>query len=379
MRFFARLEVPIPPLRVLSVFAALSLGALAVPALALAQDIPRTASGRPDLSGTFNAATLTPLQRPVELADKAFLTKEQVEELREDERVLRAKALKNSSEDRAAPAVGGAAVLGFEENPEDGNALGAGNVGGYNWFWVDRGDDAMSVDGEYPTSILTLPADGRLPELSSAAKERAAALASWRRPNDGSAWWLDLDGPAPYDDPESRSTSERCLLGFTGATPTFPSLYNNYKRIVQTEDHVMILIEMVHDARIVRMNSEHPETDVRKWLGDSIGFWEGDTLVVDTTNFHPLATMRGVSENAHVVERFTRQPDGNVHYAFKVEDASMWMEPWGGEYVWVASDQHVYEYACHEGNYSMGGTLRGARLLEREALANTGSEATDRD
>ena len=144
-------------------------------------------------------------------------------------------------------------------------------------------------------------------------------------------------------------------------------MYNNFKRIVQTEDYVMILIEMVHDARIVRMNAKHPPQNDKRWLGDSIGWWEGDTLVVETTNFHPMAAMRGGSENMKVVERFSREEDGNLLYRFTVEDDTVWTAPFTGEYLWRPSEDRVYEYACHEGNYAMGGILRGARLLEQEA------------
>ncbi len=359
--------------RLATLLAATLLVTIAVPPLT-AQKIPRMADGRPDLSGTYNAATLTPLQRPRAFGDRAFLTKEEAQKLVEEEAALAAKASRQTDAAREAPPEGGAAVIGFEDDPLEGNQFGAGNVGGYNWFWVDRGDNALAVDGQYPTSILTEPADGRMPEPTEAAKAEAAERARFRRPNDGTAFWLEFDGPGPYDDPESLPISERCLLGFTGAAPTFPSLYNNYKRIVQTEDHVMILIEMIHDARIVRLNSEHPGPEVRLWLGDSIGWWEGDTLVVETTNFHPLARMRGSGEHARITERFTRQPDGNLHYAFRVEDDTQWTQPWGGEYVWRAADEKVYEYACHEGNYSMGGTLRGARLLEAEARGELDSE-----
>jgi hypothetical protein len=124
---------------------------------------------------------------------------------------------------------------------------------------------------------------------------------------------------------------------------------------------------MVHDARIVRMNSSHPPAEVKKWLGDSIGWWEGDTLVVDTTNFHPQTRLRGGTENTHVVERFTRKADGNLLYRFTMEDDATWTEPWSGEYIWRSSDSRLYEYACHEGNYAMGNIMRGARLLESEA------------
>ena len=140
---------------------------------------------------------------------------------------------------------------------------------------------------------------------------------------------------------------------------------------------MIILLEMIHDARVVRLDSEHAAPEVTSWLGDSIGWWEGDTLVVDTTNFRPgRGGFRGGSQNTHVVERFSVQHDGNVIYNFTVEDDTVWTAPWTGEYLWKAADGLVYEYACHEGNYSMGGTLRGARLLESEALsgASTGAE-----
>ena len=205
-------------------------------------------------------------------------------------------------------------------------------------------------------------------------REETSESQVFRRGNDGTAYWIDQEGPGPYDNMEQRGNAERCLLGFSGAVPTYPSLYNNFKRIVQTEDHVMILIEMVHDARIIRLNSDHPPASEKKWLGDSIGWWEGDTLVIDTTNFHPQTGRRGSSENNHVVERFTRLEDGNLLYRFTVEDDAVWTAPWTGEYVWRASDQKVYEYACHEGNYALGNIMRGARILEKDAL---GSEAEE--
>ena len=146
-----------------------------------------------------------------------------------------------------------------------------------------------------------------------------------------------------------------------------PVLYNNLKRIVQTEDTVLILVEMVHDARIVRMNAEHAPSDVRSWLGDSVGHWEGDTLVVDTTNFNDTPGLGGASRNLHVVERFTRQDADTLLYRFTVDDPTIWSAPWSGEYVWPATNDRVYEYACHEANYALGGILRGARILEDEA------------
>ena len=155
-------------------------------------------------------------------------------------------------------------------------------------------------------------------------------------------------------------------FGSTAGPPMLSVLYNNMKRIVQTEDTVMILVEMVHDARIVRMNQEHNPPELRSWLGDSVGHWEGDTLVVDTTNFTDNPSLGGASRNLHVVERFSRIDSDTLLYRFTVEDPTVWTAPWTGEYVWPSSDDKVYEYACHEANYSFGGILRGARVLEQD-------------
>ncbi|HUP21813.1 MAG TPA: hypothetical protein VNB06_02595 [Thermoanaerobaculia bacterium] len=347
--------------------------ATAVLARGRSEDIPRTPSGRPDLTGTYDAATLTPLQRPPELGEKLTMTDAEAAEIAE--RMRRRRELENQSTDpdREAPPEGGVdeTLGGFE-------ASGAsGRVGGYNNFWVDPGEGAFKIDGTWRTSILVDPKNGRFPPRVERANRDAAAAGAPRRPNDGTAYWLAHDGPGPYDGPESLGISERCILGFTGAAPTLPSLYNNFKRIVQTDTHVLILIEMVHDARIVRLGSEHPPAEQRSWLGDSIGWWEGDTLVVDTTNMHPSGAMRGASENMHLVERFTRLDDGNLLYRFTVDDPTVWTAPWTGEYVWRATDEKIYEYACHEGNYSMEGILRGARLLEAEALKEKASDSGD--
>ncbi|MDX1382261.1 MAG: hypothetical protein R3190_01390 [Thermoanaerobaculia bacterium] len=338
-----------------------------------AGDLPRTASGHPDLTGNYDVSTLTPLQRPPEFGDNLELTPEKAREIVETERARVALRESNRGPVEEAPPEGGAPPVGVgEEFRERG---GAGNVGGYNNFWTDRGTDVFTVDGKFRTSILVDPPNGRMPPMTESARARFAERRGLFRPNDGTAWWLEVDGPGPYDGPESLGIAERCVLGVTGTVPTFPSLYNNYKSIVQTDDHVMILMEMVHDARVVRVNSEgrtheHPGPEVQKWLGDSIGWWEGDTLVVDTTNFLPRSRpARGGSGNTHVVERFTPLEDGNLLYRFTVEDPETWTAPWTGEYVWRASDSRVYEYACHEGNYAMGNVLRGARLLEDEARA----------
>ena len=182
----------------------------------------------------------------------------------------------------------------------------------------------------------------------------------------------------PFDGPEMRPGGERCTLGFGSAAgpPVLPVVYNNLKRIVQTEDTVVIVAEMIHDARVIRIGGEHEPGDVRSWLGDSVGRWEGDTLVVETRNFRhgesPLSTpgLRQnlvTSDQLRVVERFSRIDGETLRYEFTVEDPVVWTAPWSGEYPWPATDARVYEYACHEGNYAMGNILRGARLAEREA------------
>jgi hypothetical protein len=330
--------------------------------LALAVALSVLAQERPDLSGTYDTATLTPLQRPVEFGNKLFLTVEEAKAIALEEQALAEELGAQSDPDRAAPPEGG-----------DGSPGPYGNVGGYNFLWIDRGTEAFELDGRFRTSILVDPPNGRLPEMTPEAAERAAARSILYKENAGDnqgvAWWLELDGPGPYDDPEQRPLGERCLLGFgsTSGPPALPVLYNNLKRIVQTEDTVMILNEMVHDARIIRMNAEHLPPEIRKWMGDSVGHWEGDTLVVDTTNFVKTPALASASENLHVVERFTRVDEDTIRYQFTVEDPTVWTKPFSGEYPWHATTDRIFEYACHEANYSFEGILKGARLLEREA------------
>lgn len=319
-------------------------------------DIPRTASGKPDFSGTYDSSTLTPLTRPKEFGDNLYLTPEEAEKLSAAEAQRMAAANSTSDPDRDAPPAGG-----------DGSPGAAGNVGGYNSFWIDRGTEALLVDGKFRTSVIVDPPNGQFPTLTPAGQARMArTFAGIGRKNEGKAWWGDA--PGPYDNMEQRNTAERCLMGFSGAAPSIPSLYNNFKRIVQTDENVMILIEMVHDARVVRMNGTHPGKGVGKWLGDSVGYWDGDTLVVDTANFSGKAAgyLSG-GENTHVEERFTLQEGGDILYRFTVTDTTQWETPWTGEYIWRRSDQKVYEYACHEGNYALGNIMRGARLLEQDA------------
>ena len=325
--------------------------------------VPRTADGHPDLSGRYDTATLTPLQRPRELGNKLFLTAEEARAIATKERLLAEELGAQSDPDRDAPPEGG-----------DGSPSPYGNVGGYNFFWIDRGTDAFELDGRFRTSIIVDPPDGRWPTMTPEAEKRVAARRELYKENlgdnQGEAWWLEIDGPGPYDNPEQRALGERCLLGFgsTSGPPSLPVLYNNIKRIVQTKDYVMILIEMVHDARIIRLNQEHAPQEIRKWMGDSVGHWEGDTLVVDTTNFVDTPALFYATEGLHVTERFTRIDENAILYQFTVEDPAVWTKPWSGEYPWVTTDAPLYEYACHEANYSFEGILRGARLLEAEAM-----------
>ena len=327
----------------------------------LVADLPRTASGHPDLSGMYDIATLTPLTRPSGLGDRLSLTDAEAKALAQATAARMAATNQASDPNRAAPPAGG-----------DGSEGPAGNVGGYNTVWTDIGTGAFKIDGQYRTSIIVDPVNGRLPPMTPEARAKGAARAKYNRPNRGDAFWI-AEGivPGPYDDPELRPTAERCLLAFgaSAGPPALPVMYNNLKQIVQTKDHVMILNEMVHDARVVRLNSQHEPPEIRRWLGDSIGHWEGDTLVVDTTNFNDQPALGSADRHLHVIERFTRVDAKTLRYKFTVDDPTVWTKPWTGEIVWPATDARMYEYACHEGNYSFAGILRGARRLEAEALA----------
>lgn len=330
----------------------------------------RTPDGRPDFTGTYNAATLTPLERPKRFGENKFLSRAEAKQITAEESALMRKGNAQTTGVRSAPAVGGAPIIGFEDQRAAGESLGAGNVGGYNVFWFDRGNSAFAVDGKFRTSIITNPKNGRRPAMHPKAASVAQANSATFMRNDGTAWWLGEEGPGPYDDLENRPPEERCLLGFVGGPPTLPSLYNNFVKIVQTDRYVMIMNEMIHDARVVRMNDGHISQDIRKWLGDSIGWWDGDTLVIETTNFREETGLAGASSTLTVTERLSQLEDGHINYAFSIVDPRIWTSSWQGDYIWAHSDENVYEYACHEGNYALGGIMRGARLLEAEAAVN---------
>ena len=309
--------------------------------------LPRTPDGRPDLQGNWSNATLTPLERPTGL--DLVLTKEQVARLEKVRSDTVEKLSKSSDPNRSAPPVGG-----------DGSTGAAGNVGGYNYFWIDAGDRIMTVNGEPRSSIVIDPPNGRIPPLTAAARARQADRARL------------ASRFGQYDNPENRPLAERCILSFgsNAGPPMLPNyFYNNNYTIVQTKDHVMIMTEMVHDARIIRLTAGPPlPPNVRPWMGDSRGRWDGDTLVVETTNFHPRQVFRSASDSLRVVERFSRADEHTILYRFTVHDPSTFTQPWSGELAFVSmGDDLVHEYACHEGNYALSNILSGARAQERAA------------
>jgi hypothetical protein len=328
---------------------------------------PRTADGHPDLQGFYDVATMTPVERPAGVTS-LVLTKEQAAAMEKYEVERQKKNDAPLSADRAAPPVGGETTtpksyLEFLEQ------AGGGVVGGYNNFWLAGGTQMISVDGQKRSSLVIDPPDGKVPPMTEEGRKRNAAYLAGAVSPDASESEAASGPPGAFDGPESRPLAERCLLGFlsTSGPPTMPNyFYNNMKQIVQTPKTIMILNEMVHDARIIRMNAEHLPKTIRHWMGDSVGRWEDDTLVVDTTNFTTKTQFRGSSDQLHVVERFRRVDANTLLYRFTVEDPATWARSWTGEYPWVASKEGLYEYACHEGNYSLTNMLRGARAKEAE-------------
>jgi len=295
--------------------------------------IPRTADGHPDLQGVWTNATLTPLERPAALAGKATLTDAE------------AKAFEKS--DLSSNTLDSDVDSGFNRQ------TGGPGVGAYNNLFVDRGSELARVDGVKRSSLIIDPPDGKIPPITEAARERNAGM---------------LRGFNRYDTVKDRPLSERCIIGFgsTSGPPILPVLYNNNYEIVQTPGFVMILVEMVHDVRVIRINGTHKPAGVRQLLGDSIGHWEGDTLVVDTTNFTDRTRFRGSSDNLHVIERFKRVDANTILYRATIDDPSTYTKQWTLEYPFLATAGPVYEYACHEGNYAMPDILGGARKLETE-------------
>ncbi len=298
-----------------------------LPALGSGQQDP--AAARPDLEGTWNSATATPLQRPRELADKPFFTPQEAEDW------VRRFADRNQEPPPGAPRAG---------------------TGTYNTFYREFGTEVVRT---LRTSIVTDPPDGRIPGLTPAAEEER------RRRN---------ERHGRMENPEDLSLQDRCVAFSTAGPPMLPYSYNSNYQIVQTDDAVVVHAEMIHDARIIYLDGRpHPPPSVRLWGGHSIGHWEGDTLVVDTRNFNDSGGFYGGAgghfgwdENLHVVERLSLYDAETLLYRFEIEDPTAFTRPWTGELTMSRATGNIYEYACHEANYSMTNLLRGARATERE-------------
>jgi hypothetical protein len=287
---------------------------------------PRNAYGQPDLEGIYSTATLTPLERPAELAGKQVFTEQEAVEYEKQ-------LLRTSNRDRRD---GGAEV-------DVGRA--------YNEFWYSRGDHIVA---DRRTSLIVDPPDGRIPALTAAAQKRQAERAALLREHG-------------FDGPEYRSLQERCLLWPTAGPPMVPGGYNNNYQIVQGAGYVAIFVEMIHDVRVIPTDGRpHLPANVRQWMGDPRGHWEGDTLVVDTTNFTAKTNFRGADENLHLTERFTRTGPGTVLYEFTVDDPTAFTKPWSAKIPMNRIEGPIVEYACNEGNYGMAGILSGARAQEKK-------------
>ena len=290
--------------------------------------LPRTPDGRPDLQGVWDYRTITPLERPSELEGREFLTDEEVAQLE-----LRA----------------------FERNTDEARPEDAGRdvSGAYNDFWWDRGQKVVPT---MRTSLIVDPPDGRIPYRSETQPTRGRGRFGRARSSDG---------------PEDRNLWERCI---TRNLPRLSGAYNNNFQLFQTPGHVVIINEMVHDIRIIPLDERpHVGPVIRQWLGDSRGHWDGDTLVVDTTNFTDKTNFRGSRANLHMVERFTRVDAGTLLYAVTIDDPAVFASPWTFELPVMKNAGLMYEYACNEGNYGMVNLLKGARVQEKAAA---GTETT---
>jgi hypothetical protein len=325
---------------------------------------PRASDGHASLEGNWTNATVTRLEREAAYGDRLVMTDAERAKIEGDTDARNARQNKNT--DKATIENWKADAL----KPDTSDECRSGSRGaacGYNAGWTDPGDRVMRVRGEPRTSLITYPVDGRIPP------RKGGALAAGRgAPRGGGEGGEGGEGdnrparPGQNDNPETRSLGERCIMSFgTSSGPVMGSqLYNNTYQFIQTKDTVAIWVEMVHDVRMVRIGGTHRTDGVRPWMGDSIGHWEGDTLVVDTINYNPQQGVRGSDQNLHVIEKFTRDAPDRLLYQFRVEDPTVWAQPWGGEYEFAASKGGVYEYACHEGNYGLEGILAGARAEE---------------
>jgi hypothetical protein len=314
----------------------------AVPATSVYK-APLNAYGQPDLEGTWTNASLTVLERPKEYAGRYDLTEDEIKKIEGDE----AKTM----------AAGNAPTDPKVKTTDLPHECGRGFSGagcGYNYAWIDPGSTVMRVDGKGVSSFITTTADGRMPPYVQG-----------------------FTAPNPYmrahygENPENQTVAERCLssFGYSAGPVMLPLLYNNNYEFVQGKDTVAILVEMVHDVRMIHLNAQHRTDGHRPWMGDSIGHYEGSTLVVETTNFPEETAFRGAWKNLKVTERFTRVGSHRVLYQFTVDDPTVWTATWGGQYEFTSSKGRIFEYACHEGNYALEGILSGARADEARAAA----------
>src|ERR1700728_1927588 len=329
---------------------ALVLGA-AVSALAMAEASaapadaaykgPLNADGQPDLEGTWTNASLTVLERPKEYGNRKAMTDDEVKKVEGDDAKMVADGNKPTDPKVKTTDLPHECGRGFS---------GAGC--GYNSAWIDPGSTVMRVNGEPRTSFITDPADGRLP----AYKPGVVQTNMYVRAHYG-------------ENPENQTLAERCLtsFGYSAGPVMLPLLYNNNYEIAQSKDTVAIVVEMVHDVRMIRIGGKHRTDGGRPWMGDSIGWYEGATLVVETTNFPQATALHGAWKELKVTERFTRVAPHRILYKFKVEDPSVWDRPWSGEYEFSPSKGRIFEYACHEGNYALSGILAGMRADESAA------------
>ncbi len=318
---------------------------------------PRTAWGAPDIMGIWSNASLTQQSRPPALKDKKAYTEEEVAQLERNVQIEIEEGNAPTDPNASATYVAKSSV----QRPEFAAAGGA--VGGYNRGWLDPGNHVMRVNGEPRTSVYTTPT-GTAPPRKTGATPATADVPAFVK--------LLGDSPTPrggaFENPETRGAGERCIISFgrNGGPPMFANgFYNNNYQFIQSPDHILINVEMNHDSRIVRLNSKHRTDDVRPYFGDSIGWWEGETLVVETTNIPQSQAFSGSWKNLKVTEKFRRVAEDRMLYQFTVEDPDTWDAAWGGEYEFHPLDtQRLYEYACHEGNYALHGILSGARVEE---------------
>lgn len=314
---------------------------------------PRTPSGRPDFQGVWSIASLTTMSRgaargPGAAVDTLVIPEAKVAELNHNSYYNTRLRNDNAPTDPNAPG---------------GDGKGGGDVKGYNNFWIDPGSEFARVNGEYRSSWIVSPADGQPPFSREGRAVRASRMADYRRSSNTG--------------PEVRTLGDRCLISFgsQAGPPLTNAMYNNHFQIVQTADAVMINVEMNHDVRIIRMQGEAAPAELRRWFGDSVGRWEGDTLVVETRNIHPVQERAGaypISPQGKVTERFRRVSDVELFYTFTVEDPTYYTQVWSGEIPLRKSSESIYEYACHEGNYALAGILRGMALDIDTAVAAEG-------